>query len=109
MKNIDTLKDGEILHLINTFEPLPLYNVLGKRGFNDFTENVDGIFNVYFFKSDAGFEAPSQESPTISKIETVVEIDVRELTPPEPMMVILEKLRDMDEILYCLFTTTANQ
>lgn len=97
MKNIDSLKDGEILHLINTFEPLPLYNVLGKRGFDHFTENVDGIFNVYFFKSDAGVEAPSQVSPTISKIETVVEIDVRELTPPEPMMVILEKLRDMDE------------
>lgn len=97
MKNIDTLKDGEILHLINTFEPLPLYNVLAKRGFNHFTENVDGIFNVYFFKDNQSSNIPATQKPTVAKIETVVEIDVRELTPPEPMMVILEKLRDMDE------------
>lgn len=97
MKNIDTLKDGEILHLINTFEPLPLYNVLAKRGFSHFTENIDGIFNVYFFKNDVGYDTQADEKPSFSKIDTVVEIDVRELTPPEPMMVILEKLRDMDE------------
>lgn len=97
MKNIETLKDGEILHLINSFEPLPLYNVLGKRGFDHYTENVDGVFNVYFFKNDVKSETSISEEPSLTKIETVVEIDVRELAPPEPMMVILEKLREMDE------------
>lgn len=97
MKNIETLEDGQMLHLINSFEPLPLYNVLGKRGFNHFTENIDGVFNVYFFKGEPQSTTPASETSPVSKIETVVEIDVRELTPPEPMMVILEKLRQMDE------------
>ena len=52
METIKTLKDDDVLHLINSFEPMPLYSVLGNKGFEHWTENVDGVFNVYFFKDN---------------------------------------------------------
>ena len=52
MQTIKSLKDDDVLHLINSFEPMPLYSVLGNKGFEHWTEKVDGVFNVYFFKDD---------------------------------------------------------
>ncbi|GAB3685094.1 hypothetical protein GCM10028857_14980 [Salinarchaeum chitinilyticum] len=38
---MDDLAPGETLLLINSFEPVPLYDVLEQRGFDHETEHVD--------------------------------------------------------------------
>lgn len=106
MGEVAKLQEDEVLHLINGFEPKPLYNVLGSRGYEHFTEFVDGVFNVYFFKSHTQTTGNAQrvtgnaqpvtgnEEPVTKK---VVELDVRGMEPPEPMMAILQKIHEIDE------------
>ena len=42
--------DGKILHIINSFEPAPLYSVLGKQGFEHYVKHENGIWHIYFYK-----------------------------------------------------------
>ncbi len=50
MQNIANL-NGKILHIINTFEATPLYSVLGKKGFEHYSKNENGIWHIYFYKN----------------------------------------------------------
>lgn len=96
------LKTGEVLIIINSFEPIPLYTVLGKKGFSYFTEQVDDYFQVYFYKERNSVpEKPlaNRTALTISEndFQNIIELNVHELQPPEPMMKILENLNRVDE------------
>ena len=42
--------NGKILHIINSFEPAPLYSVLGKQGFEHYSKQENGIWHIYFYK-----------------------------------------------------------
>lgn len=102
MNTVNQLKEDEILLLINSFEPIPLYTVLGKKGFDHWTEKVDDAFKVYFFRRKENEISKSERLSEEKKItdlnfEKIIEIDVRELPPPEPMMKILETLPQIDE------------
>lgn len=99
MGEISKLQDSEVLHLINGFEPKPLYNVLGSRGYEHFTEETDGVYNVYFFKpaTQATGNAQRETGNAQRVTEKVVELDVRGMEPPEPMMAILQKIHEIDE------------
>ncbi|MDH7603517.1 MAG: DUF2249 domain-containing protein [Melioribacter sp.] len=100
MSKVKNLKDDEVLLIINSFEPIPLYTVLGNKGFNHWTEKIDDAFKVYFFKSGTtqkNLETEQKTEINLSNYEKIIELDVRELPPPEPMMKILEKLADVDD------------
>lgn len=101
MAVVKSLKDDEILHLINSFEPLPLYSIMQSKGFEHWTENDDNVINVFFYKQEASKSAIKEESEINEEapieFENVIEIDVRELAPPEPMMKILENISRVDE------------
>jgi uncharacterized protein (DUF2249 family) len=101
MSAVKELKDDEILLIINSFEPIPLYSVLGKKGFEHWTENENGLFRIYFYKDKEVFRGEkSDKQKTTSKeidYEKVIELDVRDLVPPEPMIKILETLPQVDE------------
>lgn len=101
MSKIKELRADEVLLIINSFEPVPLYSVLGNKGFNHWTEKEDDIFKVYFYRKDKEFQTQQNNNDAQSlrdlKTEKVIELDVRELPPPEPMMKILEKLNEIDE------------
>ncbi len=102
MNTVNQLKKDEILLLINSFEPIPLYTVLGKKGFDHWTEKVDDAFHVYFFRKKEDEINKSEELSDEKRIddlnfEKIIEIDVRELPPPEPMMKILETINQVDE------------
>ena len=90
MTAISNLKEGEGLHLINIFEPVPLYTVMKMKGFDHSTECIDGVWHIYFFK-ETGAPAP-QADPSGSAGPRTIEIDVRGLEPPEPMVRIIETL-----------------
>lgn len=101
MSKIKDLKSDEMLMIINSFEPVPLYSVLGNKGFQHWTEKENDVFKVYFFKAKK--ETHTQQNNFDAKLsgelktEKIIELDVRELPPPEPMMKILEKLNEIDE------------
>lgn len=100
MGEVAKLEEGQVLHLVNGFEPKPLYNVLGGRGFEHYTEYMDGIFNVYFFKAGTqttGNAQPVTDNEPAPLPDKVVELDVRGMEPPEPMMAILQKIHEIDE------------
>ena len=104
MAFVKSLKPDEAMHLINSFEPIPLYSVLQKKGYDHWTEKLDNVFNVYFYKTNNvsnNVDAPSLSSPfnpdKISEESEIIEIDVRELEPPEPMLRVLETLSEMDD------------
>ena len=49
------LKNGEGLHIIQTFEPVPLYPVLALMGFERYTEKVSGSeYHIWFYRVRKG-------------------------------------------------------
>src|SRR5690554_436452 len=98
MQKVKQLRDDEVLLIINSFEPIPLYSVLGKKGFSHFTKKEEQTFFVYFYKNKE--EDKSEYSQAVideNDFENIIELDVSQLQPPEPMMKILETLNQVDE------------
>ena len=98
---------GEVFRLRSTFEPVPLYEVLGKRGFVPWSNQVGPEdWEVWFLNSGttSGETAPPEpatrvatEAPDLdwTAPDATVTIDVRDLVPPEPMIKILEALESL--------------
>lgn len=101
MAKVKSLKDEEVFHLINSFEPLPLYSVMQGKGFEHWTEKDGSVVNVFFYKNEVNKSEVNVETKTSlaspADYENVIELDVRELAPPEPMMKILENISKVDE------------
>ncbi|HOJ08797.1 MAG: DUF2249 domain-containing protein [Ignavibacteriota bacterium] len=101
MAKVKSLSDNEVLHLINSFEPIPLYSVLEKKGFDHWTEKNENVFDVFFFKTAAADEPQKEQTkslqPEAVEYENIIELDVRQLVPPEPMMKILENISKVDD------------
>ena len=96
------LQVGEHLHLVNFFEPVPLYEVLRKRGFDHWTEEREGAYHIYFYGrwNGAMEPAPSECGPLtdvdLENAQAITELDVRGLQPPEPMVRVLESLPQIE-------------
>lgn len=92
---------GEILRLRNSFEPVPLYDLLHMRGFKHLTRQLaSDDWEILFFNTSAKAAkrpvAQPTEPPTSSWTgDETITIDVSELVPPEPMMRILSALEEM--------------
>ncbi len=96
------IKENNVLMLINSFEPVPLYSVLKRKGLDHWTEKKDSEWRVYFFKSGRSEKGTGEKEfkppyPAITGEEKFIETDVRELEPPGPMIKILEILSDFDD------------
>lgn len=101
------VEQGQVLRLRNTFEPLPLYDVLGQRGFDYWAHQVaEDDWEILFFHSGqisrrakqprSAPASPSRETEWESPTATIT-IDVSELVPPEPMIRILEALEELPD------------
>lgn len=104
-QKVKTLKAGEILKIINTFEPVPLIKLLGNQGFDSYvnTINSDHI-ETFFYKRDSSHETKLEEAlpnsedwdQKYAQFEgKFIEVDVRHLEMPMPMMTILESLETL--------------
>lgn len=100
--------EGSMFLLRNTFEPVPLYDVLAMRGFEHWTSmDAADDWRIWFFNSGESRApvpkekaAPAQPQPADtdwSRPDAVVTIDVSELVPPEPMIKILEALESLPD------------
>lgn len=98
MKTTAELGSQEALHLVVGFEPRPLYAVMQASGRLAHTEERDGVFHVWFYpdpNAPALAEGPVEAARV--PLQEPVEVDVRGLSPPEPMIVILERLVALGE------------
>lgn len=95
MDAVEALAPGQSLRLLATFKPLPLFQVLGARGFGHTAREIGGgdwevIFSPVgaeagIIRGDARQSATAEVWPAPSS-----RIDCRELVPPEPMARTLE-------------------
>ncbi len=98
VRTVGELGPDESLHLVIGFDPIPLYAVLENRGFKHRTEMDGGDFHVWFQRGGR-VPAKPQVAPFAERTGLCepVEMDVRDLEPPGPMIAILEKLAELGE------------
>jgi len=102
LQKVKTLETGDVLKIINSFEPTPLMQLLGKQGFESYAEHIshDLVYTYLNRKTSGPVKLkPKNDEKTsdwdeimkrfLDKLET---IDVRELQMPLPMHLILESL-----------------
>ncbi len=103
LEKIKELKEDETLLLINSFEPVPLYSVLGRMGYSHQTRKEGEVFKIYFYREEKTVAAEEENQQhaddeiDVTAFENIVELDVRGLEPPEPMVKILETLSQIDD------------
>lgn len=114
MRELLLLEDGFVLKVINSFEPTPLIKVANNKGFDSMVETADDTVFTYFIKSSRGVKdteikesffkvSPDEHNERKNKCgKNILEIDVRNLEMPLPMITILQELEELkeDEALY---------
>lgn len=91
MATVKALGADQVLVLRAPFEPLPLYEALGRRGFAHWVERAHGgDWSVWFYR-DAGprTESISGSATAVTGVREV--LDVRGLEPPHPMVRVLQE------------------
>lgn len=112
MEKIKTIQPGQVLKIINTFEPVPLILMLEKKGFETYVDVIakDHV-ETYFYKTLKSKVETSTKPATVDNDWEQMEkkfagkmqkIDVRGLEMPRPMLTILEALDHLppDTALY---------
>jgi uncharacterized protein (DUF2249 family) len=93
MAAANRVRPGEALRVLASFEPIPLYRVLGRRGFGHATTQISAdTWEVIFSRTVEG-AAPEPSGTPPEKLGAdvdIVHLDVSDLAPPEPMVRILE-------------------
>lgn len=101
MKKTKEMKAGQVLKLVNSFEPTPLIQLLEKRGFASHTETVDDSLVHTFFYKESLQEVEEIDTTHASEGwdevlqrfgNELVSINVMDLEMPQPMHTILEEL-----------------
>lgn len=112
-QQVKSLNPGEVLVIINNFEPVPLIKLLEKQGFQTYVNFIDpDTIETYFYKIAAADDSKNDEADAVEEDlpasgdwhillqryeNNLVEVDVRHLEMPMPMMTILENLEVLPE------------
>ncbi len=109
MKTLKTINDNQTLLIINTFEPIPILNILKKRGYKYESKRPEpGVVHTYLRKTEEissaekVTEIKTNEGDDFATIEKrfsgkLKVIDVRDLEMPMPMVTVLEELEKLSE------------
>lgn len=102
LEKFKTLQAGQVLKLLNSFEPTPLMLLMQKQGFGSWTTEIDdNLIETWFYRkpgntqnvaSSAGNSADNWDEVLATFNNRVQTIDVRQLEMPLPMVTILEAL-----------------
>ena len=98
MAAVNTLPPGKGLRLLATFKPVPLFSVLGSKGFTHEEREIGGgDWEVLFSPADSPAEpsAPAAPGDTGDWPDPARVMDNRDLDPPEPMVRILAATEEM--------------
>jgi len=109
MGKLKQMNDDQTLLVINTFEPIPLLNILKTKGYEYEVERPeDGVVYTYLKKiidgdtnSTGVKDEVANNELTYDQVEArfkdrMHEIDVRDLEMPLPMVTILEEVEKID-------------
>jgi len=107
MAKLKTMDESHTLLIINTFEPIPLLNILKKKGYAYETERPEnGVVHTYLEKFD-GEAKEESDTTSVSDLNfkqaeqkfagKMKEVDVRDLEMPMPMVTILEEIEGVAE------------
>ncbi|MET3792827.1 DUF2249 domain-containing protein [Aquamicrobium terrae] len=101
---VEALAPHEGLRLLAPFKPVPLFQLLGNRGFSyEAREIGEGDWEVLFHRSEAPAADPGPLPQTTGAgdadgwPEPVRHMDSRDREPPEPMVLILAALETMEQ------------
>jgi hypothetical protein len=105
-QSVNDLKQAQVFKLVNSFEPVPLIELLEKQGFQSYVNVIDtDLVESYFYRT--GEEAADDREDVIATDDwdTVLnrfegrlhKIDVRHLEMPLPMITILETLETLEK------------
>jgi uncharacterized protein (DUF2249 family) len=107
MGKIKTVQPGQVLKIINTFEPTPLILMLEKKGFETYVDVVgDNLIETYFYKTGKNnLEETKTEQPSANDWDSILQsfgdniqkIEVRHLEMPQPMLTILAVLDELPQ------------
>ncbi len=108
MKTLKGMNDDQTLLVINTFEPIPLLNLLKKKGYEYEVERPEpGVVYSYLRKSDNVLKEPEEKKTGGEHLDfeaverqfygKMKEVDVHEMEMPMPMVTILEELEKLSE------------
>lgn len=112
LEQVKAMLPGQVLKIINTFEPTPLILMLKKKGFETYVDMVDhNLIETYFHKKteNGAAEADTRQPNTWAWAQVlenfgskIQRVDVRHLEMPQPMHTILEALDQLpaDTALY---------
>lgn len=106
-QKIKDLQPDEALQIINTFEPVPLIKLLEKQGFQYYVDPIsEQQIDTYFFANSHTTNIPTKDTVESNGDwhllvenykDRIIEIDVRHLEMPMPMMTILENLESLPQ------------
>ena len=101
-EKVKTIRAGEVLKIINVFEPVPLMKLLEKQGFLVYADVIsDDLVETYFFKQDNAGNSIATSNPDAANGwdealkwfgDRLIKVDVRTMEMPLPMHTILEAL-----------------
>ena len=97
MEAVARLEPGQSLKLLAPFKPVPLFGVLGARGFEPHAREIgNGDWEVLFSPVGSAPEEQETKKPyaSLEWPEPRVELDNRHLDPPEPMVRVLEAVEN---------------
>ena len=110
LNTINNANKNSIIKIINSFEPSPLIELLKKQGFEYYIEKISNEQINTYFKNKLGNNIDLKTNNTKSNFDEIllkyksrlVEIDVRNLEMPMPMMNILVALNNLknDQALF---------
>lgn len=98
LEAVSSLAPGQPLRLLTTFEPLPLYTVLARKGFShEAVRHGEGDWEVVFTPGELSTYEEPVGSPALPGAEgdwpeATTFLDNRGLAPPEPLVRILSAL-----------------
>ncbi len=101
MKKSSELKPGQVLKLVNTFEPVPLMRLLENKGFCSYADIIsDDLVETYFYRKENAALKEEEELLSDESWDNIIQdyqgkivyINVQQLEMPQPMMKILESL-----------------
>ncbi len=109
MGKLKVMNDNQTLLIINSFEPIPLLNIIKNKGYEYEVERPEeGVVYAYLKKSEPDKVTENKTFPITKKQQTfeeveemyagkMKEIDVRDLEMPLPMVTILEELETLTD------------
>jgi len=108
LQKVTSLDTGQVLKIVNSFEPTPLMHLLGKQGFESYSEVItDELVQTYFYKKTNTILSPDSNAEGWAEVlqrfnDKQEVIDVRHLEMPLPMLTIMEALETLpaDKLLF---------